>query len=275
MRSEVQNPMPLRFLPTVAMLAMASLCSGQTPPDSIDLSRFPAASVEDVVVPVPSEVFVVLDKLGPTNWRAEYPAERGINTGNRAQIALLLGTVIADGFVAVQAQDAAKVEDIGQQVLALSDAIGVRQAVISRSKSITDKASAKDWAGVRREFDGALQDVKGAMEELGDHDLAQLVSAGGWVRGSQVLTSVVSRQYSADGAELLNQPQLLEYFTRQLDGLGNARLRRDPLVVRVRRLLRDLRPLIQKAGEAPLNAEQVARIHKLTSEVTAHIRQGG
>lgn len=265
--------MLFRILPPVLILANSIASPAQNPPESVDLSKFPAASVEDVVVPVPSEVFIVLDKLGSPNWRAELTEERGVNTGNRAQVALLLGTVIADGFIAVQAQDSSRVQEIGQQVLALSDAIGVRKAVLSRSKSITEKANAKDWAGVRREFDGALQDVRGAMEELGDHDLAQLVSAGGWVRGTEVLTSIISKNYSADGAELLNQPQLLNYFTRQLDNLGNARLRRDALVGRVRRLLRDLRPIIQRADAGPLPSDQVQKIQRLTGEVTGMIRK--
>ncbi|MCX7869510.1 MAG: hypothetical protein N2322_06110 [Terrimicrobiaceae bacterium] len=263
-----------RLLPPALLLAFAAASPAQNPPEQIDLSQFPAASVDDVVVPVPSEIFIVLDKLGSPNWRAELSGERGVNTGNRAQVALLLGTVIADGFIAVQAQDSQRVEEIGQQVLTLSDAIGVRKAVLARSKSITEKASAKDWPGVRREFDGALKDVRGAMEELGDHELAQLVSAGGWIRGTQVLTSVISKNYSADGAELLNQPQLLDYFTRQLDNLTNARLKRDPLVGSVRKLLRDLKPLVQRAASGPLPADQVQKIQKLTAEITTAIRKG-
>lgn len=242
--------------------------------EQIDLSKFPAASVDDVVVPVPSEIFVVLDKLGSPNWRAELGSTSSSHSGNRAQVALLLGTVIADGFIAVQAEDAARVKDIGQEVLSLADAINVRKAVMARSKSITEKADKKDWVGVRREFDGALQDVKGAMQELGDEDLAQLVSVGGWVRGTQVLTSVVSKNYSTEGAELLNQPDLLAYFTRQIDGLGNSRLKREALVARVRKLLRDLRPIISRAAKAPPSAENVEKINRMTQETVHAITLG-
>lgn len=266
--------LPRLTLPVLFLLAIPIFSLAQNPPEQVDLSKFPAASVEDVVVPVPSEIFIVLDKLGSPNWRGELSENRGTNTGNRAQVALLLGTVIADGFIAVQAQDSSKVQEIGQQVLSLSDAIGVRKAVLARSKSITDKAEVKEWSGVRREFDGALQDVRGAMEELGDHDLAQLVSAGGWIRGTEVLTSVISKNYSQDGAELLNQPQLLDYFSQQLASLSNPRLRREPLVGRVRKLLRDLGPLIQRAADGPLPADQVKKIHRLTAEATSFIRKG-
>ena len=192
----------------------------------------------------------------------------GKSTGQRAQVALLLGTIIADGFVAVEAEDSEKVKEIGQEVLTLADAINVRKAVISRSKSITEKADAKNWKGTRAELDGALQDVRGAMEELGDDDLAQLVSLGGWSRGTEVLTSIVGKNYTPDGAELLNQPELINYFGRRIDEMRNARLKKEELVIQVRKLLRDIRPLITKEG-IPLASVQ--KIHKLTSEIVASI----
>lgn len=262
-----------RILPLVVGLSPVLGAMAQ-PAEQIDLSKFPAASVDDVVVPVPSEVFIVLDKLGEPNWRAELTEDEGKNSGNRAQVALLLGTVIADGFIAVQAEDPVRVKEIGQQVLALADAINVRKAVLARSKSITEKADDKQWVAVRKEFDGALQDVKGAMEELGDHDLAQLVSLGGWVRGTQVLTSVVGKNYSESGAELLNQPQLLDYFTRQIEGLASQRLKREPLVARVRKLLRDLKPLIARAEKGPPKADVVQKINRLTGDTVSAIQSG-
>lgn len=252
-------------------LSPLSLCAAQSTPESIDLSKFPAAEVDNVVVPVPSEVFAVLDKLGTPNWRAELRSSTGKNTGNRAQVALLLGTVIAEGFIAVEAEDSEKVKSIGREVLVLAEAINVRKAVIARSKSITEKAGAKDWRAVRKEFDGALQDVRAAMEELGDDELAQLVSIGGWLRGTQVLTSIVSKNYSPDGAELLYQPQLLDYFTRRLDGLKNTRLGRDELVVRIRKTLSSIRPLIGKDDGTKIPPENVQKINKTTGEVVVAI----
>jgi len=261
-------PMLSRLLfPVLCGLALASSLA-QSPPASIDLSKFPAAAVDEVVVPVPSEIFNVLDKLGSPNWKAEMRDNLGKNTGNRAQVALLLGTVIADGFIAVEAENSESVKQIGHEVLNLADAINVRKAVIARSKSIIDKADAKNWRAVREELDGALQDVRGAMVELGDDDLAQLVSIGGWIRGTEVLTSIVGKNYSAGGAELLNQPELLNYFSRRIDEMRNSRLKKEELVARVRKLLRDIRPLIGKRG---IPQASVEKINKMTNEIVVVI----
>ena len=260
------------MFPRLLILALSGLALGtvraQSPPETIDLSKFPAAAVDEVVVPVPSEIFNVLDKLGSPNWKAEMRNNLGKNTGNRAQVALLLGTVIADGFIAVEAEDSESVKKIGQEVLNLADAINVRKAVIARSKSIIDKADAKSWSLVREELDGALHDVRGAMQELGDDDLAQLVSIGGWIRGTEVLTSIVGKSYSPSGAELLNQPELLSYFSRRIDEMRNSRLRKEELVSRVRKLLREIRPLIGKEG---IPQGSVQKINKLTNEMVVTI----
>ncbi len=260
-----------RLIPVLLCSIAVAGAIAQAPPQSIDLSKFPAAAVDDVVVPVPSEIFNVLDKLGSPNWKGEMRGNLGQNTGNRAQVALLLGTVIAEGFVAVEAEDSEKVKDIGQEVLNLADAINVRKAVISRSKSIVDKAEAKNWRLVREELDGALQDVRSAMQELGDDDLAQLVSIGGWIRGTEVLTSIVSKSYSADGAELLNQPELISYFGRRMDDMRNSRLKKEELVAQARKLLRDIRPLISKGG---IPAGNVQKINKMTSDMVGAITSG-
>lgn len=264
------------MLPRLLSLLLCGLTAtgaiAQAPPQSIDLSKFPAAAVDEVVVPVPSEIFNVLDKLGSPNWKGEMRENLGQDTGNRAQVALLLGTVIAEGFVAVEAEDSEKVKEIGQEVLKLAAAINVRNAVIARSKSIIDKADAKNWRSVREELDGALQDVRGAMQELGDDELAQLVSLGGWIRGTEVLTSIVSKNYTAEGAELLNQPELISYFSRRIDDMRNARLKKEDLVARVRKLLRDIRPLISKGSAIP--AASVQKINKMTTETVNAITSG-
>jgi hypothetical protein len=257
-----------------ASLAISAACTGlsiaQDAPAQIDLSQFPAAAVDDVVVPVPSEVFNVLDKLGNPDWKDELRDNLGTNTGVRAQTALLLGTIIAEGFIAVEAEDSERVKQIGKEVLALSEAIGVRNAVVARSKAIIEKADDRDWSGTRRELDGALHDVRGAMEELNDQDLSQLVSLGGWVRGTEVLTSIVNKDYQPRRAELLHQPELLNYFDRRLDDMSPG-LRRNELITQLKGMLKEIRPLILENKGQKISPESVQRIHEVTTRMVTNI----
>ena len=254
-------------------LMLVQPARADVPPKKITLSDFPAAAVDEVVVPVPSEIFAVLDKLGNPNWKDQMRDGKLRMPEDRARIALLLGNVIAEGFVAVEAEDAERVKDIGRQVLTLADAINVRKSVIARCKSITDKADARDWNGVRSEFDGALQDVRGAMDELNDHDLSQLVSLGGWLRGTEVLTAIVQNGFSKDGAELLHQPELVNYFDHCI-GSMSPRLRKNPLVSHIRDVLHKISPIVNESGET-ITADNVKSIHDLTREVDGQIVNGG
>jgi len=254
-----------------ALLAGISPLLADNPPKKIALSDFPAAAVQEVVVPVPSEIFAVLDKLGNPNWKAQLREGKIQTPEDRARTALLLGNVIAEGFVAVEAEDAERVKELGRQVLTLAEAINVRKSVIARSKSITDKAEQRDWRGVRAEFDGALQDVRGAMDELNDHDLSQLVSLGGWLRGTEVLTDIVSTGYSKDGAELLHQPELVDYFDRCIGSMP-GRMRRNPLVTEIRDTLRRIGPLV---SDNSITSDKITTIHQLTKAINRRIVSGG
>jgi len=260
------------FLFVAAMAAIPVSLRADAPPKKITLSDFPAAAVQEVVVPVPSEIFIVLDKLGNPNWKAQLRNGKAHTPEDRARTALLLGNVIAEGFVAVEAEDAERVKELGRQVLTLAEAINVRKSVIARSKSITDKADQRDWRGVRAEFDGALQDVRGAMDELNDQDLSQLVSLGGWLRGTEVLTSIVGNGFSKDGAELLHQPELVNYFDRCI-GSMSLRLRRNPLVAEIREVLRKIGPMVNEGGDQ-ITPDKVKAIHELTKNVDQQIVNG-
>jgi len=269
-----------RFLPRcMAAAAGISLAVGSclaplahaedAPPPKIDVGALPAKIVDDVVVPVPTEVFGVLDKLGSPNWHAVL--RRTLNVapgGERPKVALLLGTVIAEGFIAVEAQEPEEVKKIGRNVLSLAGAIGVRKSVISRTNSIIDAADKKDWKRVRVELDGASQDVKQSMIELKDEQLAQLVSLGGWLRGTEALTQVVSKNYSKDAAELLHQPALVDHFQRQIDAMS-PRLQRHPLVKKVRSRLPEIRALIQDPDS--ISEQKVNQIRTITEELVKEI----
>jgi hypothetical protein len=241
-------------------------CFGESAPTQIDLRKFPATQLDEVVVPLPSEVFNVLDKLGAPNWRGESREPVVGTRGARAQIALLLGSIVAEGFVAVEAADKERVKEVGRGVLELARAIGVEKTVLTRTNLILSKANSGEWRAVRHELDGALTDVKNAMIELKDSQLAHLVSLGGWIRGTEVLTSVVGKSYSADGADLLNQPDLLKYFQQRIADMP-PRMRNDQLVNKIEKGLDEIAPLINQK----ITPGSVKRINEITSEMVKAI----
>lgn len=230
-------------------------------PRQIDVKKLPARSVENVIVPLPNEVFRALDKLGNVNWREFVRSGKGNSFTKRPRIALLLGTVIADGFIAVEAEDAGTVKEIGKRVVDLARGLGVVNSIIPHAKAITDAADKKDWNTVRVELDRTQSNVQQAMNEVKDQRLSQLVSLGGWLRGTEVLTSVVDRHFSVEGAELLHQNGLLDYFETNLKSMPPDL--QVPLITDIHDRLVEVRPLID-IGDKPISAESVKRINQIT-----------
>ena len=148
------------------------------------------------MVPLPNEVFGALNKLDSVNWKRIRPHEQGDKfyraSAHRASCS---GAVIADGFIAVQAEDAPSVKEIGQRVLSLAKGIGVGNSIVPHAKAITEAADRRNWPAVRQELDRTQNSVQQAMNEVHDEKLSQLVSLGGWLRGTQVLTAVVDRAF--------------------------------------------------------------------------------
>src|SRR5712672_2408889 len=210
----------IRYFKTIGVLCGFALSAHATQaPQHINIKQL-STTVEDVVVPLPNEIFGALNKLGAVNWKEHVRTNKGTNFTERPRIALLLGTVIADGFIAVQAEDAPAVKEIGQRVLSLSKGIGVGNSITPHAKAITEAADKRKWENVRQELDRTQSSVQAAMNEVHDEKLSQLVSLGGWLRGTEVLTSVVKQHFSNDGAKLLHQPDLLTYFQKRLQAMS-------------------------------------------------------
>ncbi|HMJ05019.1 MAG TPA: hypothetical protein VK474_02070 [Chthoniobacterales bacterium] len=256
---------PLVNFPKLTLLTLigfALSARGVEAPKHIDVKQL-SKRVDDVVVPLPNEIFGALNKLGGVNWKEYVRNEKASSSTERPRIALLLGTVIADGFIAVQAEDAPAVKDIGQRVLGLAKGIGVGNSITPHAKAITEAADKRNWTGVRQELDRTQNSVQQAMNEVHDEKLSHLVSLGGWLRGTEVLTAVVNKRFSVDGAELLHQPDLLSYFQDRLKAMPefNSKLLQD-----IQTALEEVRPLID-VGTTEIPAASVKRINEITTRL--------
>src|SRR3981081_4419933 len=248
------------------LVALSFSAQAAEAPKRVDVKQL-SKKIDDVVVPLPNEVFGALNKLGGGNWGWYVRNDKGANFTERPRIALLLGAVIADGFIAVQAEDAPTVKEIGQRVLKLAQGIGVGNSITPHAKAITEAADKRNWVRVRQELDRTQNSVQQAMNEVHDEKLSQLVSLGGWLRGTEGLTSVVTKHFSIEGAELLHQPDLLIYFQNRLQGMPEYKM---PLLQDIQQALVKVRPLID-VGDERISEASVKRINEITTRLGAAI----
>jgi len=243
-------------------------------PRRLELDSFPASMIEDVIVPDPGELFALLDKLpGQPNWagwvRQDVP---GPSTTDRTRLALWFGTMIADGFIAVQAENAEGVEGAGLRILELAESLSLRDAVLPHSRAILEACKARDWEQARMELDRTHQTVREQMERMRDDDLAQYVSVAGWVRGTEVLTRLIVDSYSREKAEILHQPDLADHFISRLGGLqGSGDPETDAEIQAMLDGLKSVRELMAMPPDETLSAESVERIHGICADLVNRI----
>ena len=106
------------------------------------------------------------------------------------------------------------------------------------------------------------------MDELHDQKLSQLVSLGGWLRGTEVLTAVVSKNFKTEGAELLHQPDLLVHFESQLQDMPEFKTQ-TPLIDQIHGALVEVKPLISTSQK--ISPEAVRKINEITTRLDTAI----
>lgn len=236
------------FLPVFAVVAAVPALAQEAPPATLDLASLPADLVDEVVVPVPGEVFTALDRCGAQNWSEALIGKDRLSAvaarPSRNETGLLLGLVVANGFLAVQAEDRDAVKTTGEKVLLLADALGVKDAVLQHSEVIVKGAEDGNWLEVRRELDRVELSVRNALDELADEEVAQLISLGGWLGGTDALLDLQQENYSADAAGLLHQPDLAAALHEQVEEF-EAQRKEDPAVSRVETALESIQPLME------------------------------
>ena len=105
------------------------------------------------------------------------------------------------------------------------------------------------------------------MNELQDQKLSQMVSLGGWLRGTQILTAVVNHHFTQEGAELLHQPDLLKYFGDRLAAMPEYNV---PVVESIKHALLEVRPLVD-SGSKPISRDAVKKINEITTRLDGEV----
>src|SRR3989442_12660766 len=133
-----------------------------------------AVRSDSISIPTPGELFAAVEKPGKTDWSGQYRGPIPVTYRNRAQIALNLGGLIADGFVAVEAKDSQQVKNIGSDIIKLAKALGVSQNLLGRGNSINEFAENNEWDTLQEELESTPKQVQSSMQSHADQDLVIL-----------------------------------------------------------------------------------------------------
>ena len=192
---------------------------------------------------------------------------------NRAQLALVAGSVIADGFLAVAAEKQSRIEPVGRLLLKLAKGLGVGDHVTKHSRGIVEKAVQNKWSGVKSELVRAQADTEAGLMALKDEEIAHLVALGGWLRGLEITSSLVAEDYNEKRANRLIQPELFDYFIDRVKTL-NPRLKSTRPIQIIERNLNQIRTMTTRPVDTPMSLEDVKQLRNLAREMNKAIVKG-
>ena len=178
--------------------------------------------------------------------------------------------MIADGFVAVEAKDSQQVKNIGSDIIKLANALGVSQNLLSRGNSINEFAENNEWDTLQEELEATQNEVKSSMQSHSDQDLVILVSLGGWIRGTQVVSGAIMRNYDERSAKVLRQPALVKFMQSKINEIS-PELRGEPLVKGVNEQLPAIEKLVSFPPEKAPSPDEVRKVNEAVGKVMEEI----
>jgi hypothetical protein len=230
-----------------------------------------AIRTDALTIPTPGELFAAFEKPGKPDWAGQYRLPIPMTYRNRGQIALNLGGLIADGFIAVEAQDSQQVKNIGTDIIKLAKALGVSENVLSRGNSISEFADNSEWDALQEELEATQNEVKTSMQSHSDQDLVILVSLGGWIRGTQVVSASIIKNYDERSAKVLRQPAVVNFIHSKMNEIAPD-LRNEPLVKAVNNQLTAIEKLVTfQPGKAP-TLDEVRKLNQAVSKLMEEIQ---
>ncbi|HEY8992001.1 MAG TPA: hypothetical protein VIM46_08500 [Luteolibacter sp.] len=230
------------------------------PADLVDDSHVrEELGVNEFTAPSISKLFDTLRDLSPLPVAEKKLEER--MPLNRADLAVELGFLIADGFLVVQAGQMEKVEPLAADLTRYGKALGAGDRVNRHAASLLESAREQKVEQLKKELAATQNDVEKELVSLRDADLAHLISLGGWIRALSVASVAVDKQFSVERAKLLMREDIADYYTESVAGL-EPRISERPNYLSMRDVLSGLRNEMTLGENGVPTPEKVAVIRK-------------
>ncbi len=223
-------------------------------------------AVNEFTAPSISKLFDTLQFLMPlpiADVARKMPARM---SQDRADLAIELGFLIADGFLVVQAEQLDQVEELAKDLTRYGKALGAGDRVNRHAAGLLESAKKKDVAQLKKELAATQHDVETELVSLRDADLAHLISLGGWIRALEVSTVAVDKQFSVERARKVMREDIADYYAESVTGL-EPRISERPNYLAMRDVLAGLRTeMTIEDGKEP-TPEMMAEIRKQAAQL--------
>jgi len=192
------------ILSTTPLLAQDNVKPKPIPADLIDDPHVrEELGINEFTAPSIRLIFEDLSQLAPLpvkETRQDLPERMPLD---RSDLAIEIGFLIAEGFLAVQNNSLDDIEEIAKELSRYGKALGAGERVNRHAALLLEHAKNKDTEKLKAELSATQKDVEIELVQLRDSDLAHLISLGGWIRALQCSSLAVERKFSEEGANHL------------------------------------------------------------------------
>lgn len=223
----------------------------------------------NVVVPVPSEIIMALDMLSETNWKAVVEYDYSANYSDYHKIALNLGVRVAQGFIAIQAQDRRNTGEMFSVSRDLAENFGAKSEMFVDRDEIARLLNAGEWLELRAILDDIHLKVKDEMIKY-DPDYVTLAGVGGWIEGLHIVSKALKTNYTEEASTILYQPELINHFIEKVGQLKQSNADNEE-VKAIKEKLPVIRDLCAVGQGNPISIDSIDSLYSISSSLNSII----
>ena len=216
-----------------------------------------------------SKIFNQLDNLPPIP--EEYVLRKRPEKLPTApgKLALEMGYLLADGFIAVRSGHMNDVKPIALDLSRYGKAMGVGEKMNAHAAGLLEYAEKGQLEEFKRVLTNTQSDVNDELASLKDPDLAHLIALGGWIRALDAALAAIETKFDADQAKVLFYPDAPEYFLETLQWL-NPQTAKKLHTKEMGALLEQLaKAMYVEEGAAP-SEQKISELHGIVKKLSTH-----
>jgi len=259
--------LPLIFFILSAMACCAVGRAQEIPDDLLEDEHVREEfGVNKFTTPSIRKIFADLKSLRPLPYEELKRTMPEKTPTDRTKLALTVGLLLADGFFAVEAEQFYDMEPVGRSLLKHSKVLGAGTKISRHTKSLLEHGATSDWDGLKNELYHTQKDVEKEMVLIRDVDAANLISLGGWLRAFEIGCAASLNPYDSKKAALLVRPDIVEYFSSNLETL-EAPIKKNEFVAEVSKSLKQIQEIVTLPEKEILKEEDVVKLRVLVERL--------
>lgn len=180
------RPRMVRHALVLAVLACGAVRAEEAPGQKEEIKR--AVTPRETV---PAEFLDEVSQQTKVLWRKFYRNSPPTPSAERLRVAFTLGSLVADGFLALKAGDAQQFKNNNQDIIKYCKVLGLAEKVTPGLLAQSKMAEGEDWNGTRKQVAESQMLIEKLLNEQRDEDLAVLVNLGIWLRLFEITATIV------------------------------------------------------------------------------------